>query len=178
MILRQKSAFTAFSYEFLEDETHIVLGEFHYAWFSQAKNARLRVHSAQNASNGDIQLSLHGRSWRIRYLYLRRGYTNDFRYTLETANETIHAQIDVLNATPALRLPKVVMDLPFRAELSTSPGWLRKKFTLMDRDTQQPIGDIQERSIFATKRELQINLPSCEPAVAAFWGIVTLIARF
>lgn len=178
MILRQKSAFNGFAYEFLEDETPIVLGEFRYAWFAQAKNARLRVHSPQDASKGDIHLSLNGASWRVRHLHLRRGYTNDVRYTLETANEIIHAQVDVLTGTPALRLPKVVMEHPLRAELSTSSSWLRKKFTLIDSDTRQPIGDVQERSIIATKRELQINLPRCEPSVAAFWGIVTLIARF
>ena len=178
MILRQKSAFDGFAYEFLEDGTSTILGEFRYAWFSQAKNARLRVHSPQDAPKGDIQLSLNGRAWRVRHLYLRRGYTNDVRYTLETAEETIHAQVDVLTGTPGLRRPKVVMEFPLRAELSTSSGWFRKKFTLMDTETRQSIGDIQEPSILATRRELQINLPSCEPPVAAFWGIVTLIVRF
>ena len=163
MLLRQKSAFNGFAYEFLEDDTQAVLGEFHYAWFAQAKNARLR---------------LNGRSWRVRHLYLRRGYTNDIRYTLETAQETVCAQLDVLTGTPSQRQPRVVMDHPLRAELSTSPGWLRKQFNLTDRNSRQPLGTIQEGSALSARRERQIEVPGCAAEVAAFWGIVALIVRF
>lgn len=178
MLLRQKSAFNGFAYEFLEDDTQAVLGEFHYAWFAQAKNARLRVHSCEDAAQGDIPLRLNGRFWRVRHLYLRRGYTNDIRYTLETAQETVCAQLDVLTGAPSQRQPRVVMDHPLRAELSTSPGWLRKQFVLTDSDSRQPLGTIQERSALSTRRELQIDVPGCASEVAAFWGIVALIVRF
>ena len=178
MLLRQKSAFNGFAYEFLEDGTQTVLGEFHYAWFAQAKNARLRLHSLADAAQGDIQLRLNGRSWRVRHLYLRRGYTNDIRYTLETAQETLCAQVDVLTGPAGQRQPRVVMDHPMRAELSTSPGWLRKQFNLTDRNSRQPLGTLQERSALSTRREMQIEVPGCAAEVAAFWGIVVLIVRF
>ncbi|WP_298211894.1 hypothetical protein [Acidovorax sp.] len=178
MILRQKSALDGFTYEFLEDGTSMVIGDFRYPWFSQAKNARLRLYRPEDAIEGDIQLKLNGHAWRIRHLHLRRGYTNDVRYTLEAADETIHAQMDVLKGESRLSQPLMVMDQPTPAELSTSSGWFRKKYTLMDRKTRHSLGNIQERSIITTKRELQIDLPSFEPSVAAFWGIMTLIVRF
>ena len=57
MILRQKSALDGFAYEFLDDTESLVVGGFHYAWFAQAKNARLRIFSAEDAAKGDIQMT-------------------------------------------------------------------------------------------------------------------------
>jgi len=88
MILRQKSAFDGFTFEFLDDARTVVLGGFSYAWFAQAKNARLRMYSAGQAAQGDIQMRLNGQAWRVRHLYLSRGFLSDIRYTLETPDET------------------------------------------------------------------------------------------
>ena len=177
MFLRQKSAFNGFSFEFLDDH-RARLGDFSYAWFAQAKNARLRAYSDKDAARGDIQMSLLGRSWRIRHLYLNRRYLSDIRYTLETADETIHAQVDVLANTAGQRLPRIVMTHPIPAELGISSRWLKKRFSLIDSATDQPMGCIREPSVIATRRELLIDLPGLEPPVAAFLGIVALIVRY
>jgi len=177
MFLRQKSAFNGFHFEFLDDH-RALLGDFSYAWFAQAKNARLRAYPDKDAAKGDIQMRLLGRSWRIRHFYLNRGYLSDIRYTLETADETIHAQVDVLAKTAGQRLPRIVMTHPITAELGTSSRWLKKHFTLTDRATDQVLGCIREPSVMATRRELLIDLPGLEPPVAAFLGIVALIVRY
>ena len=62
MLLRQKSALDGFAYEFLDGTENLAVGGFHYAWFAQAKNARLRVFSAADAAKGDIQMTLHGQA--------------------------------------------------------------------------------------------------------------------
>ena len=178
MLMHQKSAFNGFTYQFLADDRVTVLGEFKYAWLSQAKNARLRFHSAEDAAKGDIELKMLGQAWRVRHLYLRRGFNNDIRYTLETNDGTVHAQIDVLTGTPGVRQPQVVLTYPMQAQLSTSKTWLRKKFVLSDQSTQRSIGTIEERALITTRRDLQIDLPGLAPAVAAFVGIVALIVRF
>ena len=178
MILRQKSALDGFAYEFLDDTESLVVGGFHYAWFAQAKNARLRVFSAEDAAKGDIQMNLHGQAWRVRHCYLSRGYVSDIRYTLETADESIHAQADVLGQSTGQRLPRIVMAQPDDIEVGTSAGWLTKNFLITRASTGQPLGCIRERSPITLKRELVIDLPGMEPAVAAFLGIVALIVRY
>ena len=178
MILRQKSALDGFAYEFLDDTESLVVGGFHYAWFAQAKNARLRVFSTEDAAKGDIQMTLHGQSWRVRHCYLSRGYVSDIRYTLETADESIHAQADVLGQSAGQCLPRIVMAQPADIEIGTSCGWFTKNFPVTRTSTGQPLGCIRERSAITFKRELVIDLPGMEPAVAAFLGIVALIVRY
>lgn len=164
MLLRQKSALDGFAYEFLDDTESLVVGGFHYAWFAQAKNARLRVFSAEDAVKGDIQMTLHGQAWRVRHCYLSRGYVSDIRYTLETTDESLHAQADVMGQSAGQRLPRIVTAQPADIEVGTSAG--------------QPLGCIRERSPITFKRELVIDLPGMEPAVAAFLGMVALIVRY
>ncbi|MBN9628047.1 MAG: hypothetical protein ABS39_02290 [Acidovorax sp. SCN 65-28] len=178
MILRQNSALDGFAYEFLDDTESLVLGGFHYAWFAQAKNARLRFFNAEDAAKGDIQMTLHGQAWRVRHCYLSRGYVSDIRYTLETTDESIHAQADVLGHSAGQRLPRIVMTQPADIEVGTSSGWLTKNFPVTYLSTGQSLGCIRERSAITFKRELVINLPGMEPAVAAFLGIVALIVRY
>ena len=178
MILRQKSALDGFAYEFLDGTESLVVGGFHYAWFAQAKNARLRIFSAEDAAKGDIHMTLHGQAWRVRHCYLSRGYVSDIRYTLETADESIHAQADVLGQSAGQRLPRIVMAQPADIEIGTSSGWLTKNFPVTHLSTGQPLGCIRERSAITFKRELVIDLPGMEPAVAAFLGIVALIVRY
>ena len=178
MILRQKSALDGFAYEFLDGTESLVVGGFHYAWFAQAKNARLRVFSAEDAATGDIHMNLHGQAWRVRHCYLSRGYVSDIRYTLETADESIHAQADVLGQSAGQRLPRIVMAQPTNIEIGTSSGWLTKNFPVTRASTGQPLGCIRERSPITLTRELVIDLPGMEPALAAFLGIVALIVRY
>lgn len=104
--MRQKSVLDGFTFEFVDDTCAITLGGFSYAWFAQAKNARLRMYSDKDAVKGDIQMTFNGHPWRVRALYLSRGHLSDLRYTLETGAKTIHAQVDVwqkLRATVAQR---------------------------------------------------------------------------
>jgi hypothetical protein len=162
MILRQKSAFDGFTFEFVDETRTTVLGGFSYAWFSQAKNARLRFHGENDAAKGDIQMMLNGKSWRVRHLYLSRGHLSDIRYTLEADNDTVHAQVEVLGKSAGQRLPRIVMTNPVSAELGTSSGWLKKSYAITD----------------SAKRELVIELAGVAPPVAAFLGIVALIVRY
>lgn len=178
MILRQKSALDGFTYEFLDDTGSQVLGGFSYAWFSQAKNARLRVYSAEDASKGDIQMHLYGRAWRVRHLYLSRGHLSDIRYTLETPDETICAQVDVLGKSAGQRLPRILMTQPMQAEVGTSSGWIKRNFPVTHSGTRRPLGCIREPSAITVKRELLIELPGLEPPVAAFLSVVALIVRY
>lgn len=178
MILRQKSALDGFTYEFLDDSRNLMLGGFSYAWFSQAKNARLRLYSAEDAAKGDIHMTLNGEAWRVRHLYLGRKYPSDIRYTLETADESVHAQVDVLGNSAGQRLPRIVMTQPLEVELGTSSGWLRKSFPVTDCATKRPLGTIHEPSAIAFRRELCIDLPGVDPPVAAFLGMVALIVRY
>ena len=178
MILRQKSALDGFTYEFLDDTGSQVLGGFSYAWFSQAKNARLRVYSAEDASKGDIQMHLYGRAWGVRHLYLSRGHLSDIRYTLETPEEPICAQVDVLGKSAGQRLPRILMTQPMQAEVGTSSGWIKRNFPVTHSGTRRPLGCIREPSAITVKRELLIELPGLEPPVAAFLSVVALIVRY
>ncbi len=178
MILRQKSAFDGFTYEFVDERQATVLGGFSYAWFSQAKNARLRIHSEKDAAKGDIHMTLNGQGWRVRHLYLSRGHLSDIRYTLETDQDTVHAVVDVLGKSAGQRLPRIVMTQPISVEMGTASGWLKKSYAITDSATRRPMGRIREPAAITLKRELVIELPGLAPPFAAFLGIVALIVRY
>lgn len=178
MILRQKSALDGFTYEFLDDTRSAVLGGFRYAWFAQAKNARLRIYSPEDAAKSDIELTLQGQAWRVRHIYLSRGYFNDTRYTLEMTDEFVHAQVDVLGRRAGQRQPRIVMTLPVEVEVGASSGWPKKTFPIEDCATGLPRGMIREPSAITLRRELQIDLPDMDLPVAAFLGIVALTVRY
>lgn len=178
MILRQKSAFDGFTYEFVDESRTTMLGGFSYAWFSQAKNARLRVYGENDAAKGDIHMTLNDQDWRVRHLYLSRGHLSDIRYTLETDHDTVHAVVDVLGKSAGQRLPRIVMTQPISAELGTSSGWIKKSYAITDSATRRRIGCIREPSAITLKRELVIELAGVAPPVAAFLGIVALIVRY
>ena len=82
MQLRQASAWNGFVHEFVGPSGQ-VLGTLRAPLHAQAKNARLAVHP-KGSSEGDTRLDLQGVHYRLRHEDLRRGVTNDLRYTLET----------------------------------------------------------------------------------------------
>ena len=114
----------------------------------------------------------------MRHCYLSRGYVSDIRYTLETPEETICAQVDVLGKSAGQRLPRILMTQPMQAEVGTSTGWIKRNFPVTHSGTRRPLGCIREPSAITVKRELLIELPGLEPPVAAFLSVVALIVRY
>ncbi|MEY5098303.1 MAG: hypothetical protein RJA36_1022 [Pseudomonadota bacterium] len=177
MLLRQSSLLNGFRHEFVDDSGQ-AMGDFEHPWYAQARNARLRVYDEENAARGDIRMRLCGRDWRLRHLFLRRGWNNDIRYTLEDEDGAVHAEADALVIDTGRLLPRIVLQRPVQAEVAGAQGWLRRRHVLRENGSGRELGCISEPAAITLRRELRLDLPGLAPPVAAFLGIVVLIVRY
>lgn len=177
VLLRQTSALDGFAYEFV-DEQGAVVGAFEFANFAQARNARLKVH-ATGSRQGDIPLRMGDRRAFVCFEYLRRGFTNDVRYTLEVDEDSAArtlASADVL-FTDTQAQPRVLIRSPVQAEVLCAESLFRKSFGIVGADGSV-LGHVREPKALSLKRELQAFLPGVDPLVLAFVAIVVLCVRY
>ena len=173
MRLRQASAWNGFVHEFV-GPTGSVVGQLRAPMHSQAKNARLALHPA-GSSEGDTRLDLQGTPYRIRHEVLRRGFTNDLRYTLETPAGEVLCSADVTFES-GRRLPVLRLTAPRVAEVMPSTSFWKKCFPIVDA-TGARIGEIREPRALGLRVEYGIDLPDAAPPLLAFLLTVTLFVR-
>jgi hypothetical protein len=171
----QHSALNGFKYDFLNYSGEAV-GGFEFAFFVQAKNARLRVY--EDNSKGAIQVTLHGRKYLVHHFYTRRGFTNDVLYTLENEEGEELAGADVLVATSQQRLPRIILRNPFSAELGVSKSFFRRCYSLIEDNTMRALAVIEEPAAVSLKRQLAVSLHKSNDPLAAFLAIITLCVRY
>lgn len=190
LTVRQKSALNGFRFEFL-DPAGAVVGGFEYANFAQAKNARLKVHEP-GSRQGEIALDLGGHRAYVAFEYLRRGWTNDIRYTLEqgptsaTPGDGVEplATADVV-FEEGRRLPRILLKHPFAAEVLPSDGLLKKRFSVVSPGGVE-LGEVREPRAVSLRRVLEVSLAansSHRPEdrtgfLQAFLAVVVLCVRY
>ena len=188
--MRQRSALNGFHYEFL-DPAGVALGGFEFAKFAQAKNARLKVYEP-GSRQGDIALDICGQRAYVGFEYLRRGWTNDVRYTLEQdprGTNSGHgveplATVDVV-FEEGRRLPRILIKQPFEAEVLPSDSLLKKRFPMVS-PGGRVLGEVREPSAISLRRVLEVSLaaepshhPDSHPAFfQAFLAVVVLCVRY
>jgi hypothetical protein len=176
--LRQKSMWNGFAWEVMSS-TGEVLGHLDFAFFAQAKNARVKLYP-DNSRRGDISLTLKQKTYRIRFEHLRRGWTNDVAYTLVDETEEELARIDVL-FTNERRLPRLLIRKPFEGEIGITKTMLKKRFVI-DGDLGMEIGSVFEPRAFALRRQLDVSLVAQLVPVdtwhKAFIALVVLCTRY
>ena len=173
MQLRQASAWNGFVHEFVGPSGQM-LGTLRAPLHAQAKNARLAVHP-KGSSEGDTRLDLQGVHYRLRHEYLRRGFTNDLRYTLETPAGELLCSADV-TFEPGRRLPVLRLTAPRAAEVMPSTSFWKKCFPIVDAAGTR-MGDIREPRALSLRLDSRIDLPDATPPLLAFLLAVTLYVR-
>jgi hypothetical protein len=171
--LRQASPWNGFVHEFVGPTGH-VMGTLRAPTYAQAKNARVAFHP-KGSSEGDTRLDLQGVPYRVRHEYLRRGFNNDVRYTLETAAGEILCSADVTFES-GRRLPAFRLTSPRAAEVMPSVSFWKKCFPIVDAAGAR-IGDIREPRALAMRLQYDIQLPDATPPLLAFLLTVTLFVR-
>ena len=171
--LRQRSPWNGFDHEFVSASGDVV-GSLRAPMHSQAKNARLALHP-RGSTAGDTPLALHGKTYLLRHEYLRRGFTNDVRYTLETAAGEVLCRADV-TFEPKRRLPALRLTHPLTAEVMPSTSFWRKRFPILGA-AGVALGEISEPRALALRMEYGIRLPDASPPLLAFLLAVTLFVR-
>lgn len=172
MRLRQTSLWNGFRFELLEDSGR-VLGHLAFPNLSQAKNARLRFH-APGSSNGDMTLHLSGQDYLLRHEYLRRGFANDIRYTLETPAGEVLGQLDVIHGKG--RHPAIHLGEPLSAQLLASTSFWKKRFPIVAPGGAE-LGEVYEPRAFTLRFEYGIKLNGSPPPLQAFVMVIALLVR-
>ena len=171
--LRQTAWWNGFDYDFVQRSGRVV-GGLHFPTFSQARNARLAVH-APGSTAGDVTLRLHGDTLLLAFEHLRRGYTNDLRYTLRTPDNEVLCSADVLfeagRRRPALRLAA-----PLSAEVLPSKSLWKKRFPIADA-AGAVIGEVYEPRAISLRFEYALRLPGATPPLQAFVLALTFLVR-
>ncbi len=173
MRLRQASAWNGFDHQFVGPSGEVV-GSLRAPWHAQAKNARLAIHP-KGSSEGDTRLELHGAPYRVRHEYLRRGFTNDVRYTMETPAGDVLCSADV-TFEPGRRLPVLRLASPRVVEVMPSTSFWKKCFPIVDASGAR-LGEIREPKALALRLDYRIDLPDATPPLLAFLLTVTLFVR-
>lgn len=188
--MRQQSVLHGFRYEFLDGAGEVV-GGFEFANFAQAKNARLKVH-APGSRRGEIALDLRGRRAHVAFEYLRRGWTNDIRYTLEQdpTHGAAGGVVEILATADVLfeagrRLPRILLKHPFDAEVLPPDSLFKKRFSVVG-PGGRALGEVREPRAFSLRRLLDVSVvgdgrhPPEDPSgfLQAFLAVVVLCVRY
>ncbi len=172
LMLRQRSLWNGWHYDLLSDDGKVIGGIDMPLW-AQAKNARLRWQNPKDAIAA--QMSVRGQASRIRFEFLRRGWVNDIRWTLELDDGETLACLDQLRPDKqAFRSTRNFLKQPFAAELLAVSG--RWGNIRMDLKTPEGITTpcVSTPRLFSVRRELCVENPGMSDAVKAFLGFVAL----
>lgn len=153
LIARQAAWLRGAEYR-IEDAQGRPVGEIEWPMFSQASNARLRVH-APGSPEGRVRIVAEGRELTVEHEYLSRDWQNDTRYTLRDAAETALAVAE-LRFEGGLRRGAMRLVAPCGALFVRRRG-LRRSILLQDGDTV--IGRIRDRRLFSIAYQHEIDLP-------------------
>ncbi len=162
IIVRQISALDGFSYEAV-DAIEQRIGQIHWPWLAQARNARLRWH-AEGSAAGDVRIhlssALQGDDFRVRHEYLNRRRHPDLRWTLHTGDQVL-AAADVRVLSGWRRLG-VDIHAPFAGQLIRGGhGWRRAwNVSLQTAQGHQAIGSIEQPSAFMLRQTWVLHLPA------------------
>ena len=171
--LRQRSWWNGFDHEFLQPSGQVV-GGLHFPTYSQPKNARLALHPP-GSSQGDVQVRLHGEALLLKFEHLRRGFTNDLRYTLETSSGEVLCSADVVYEAKR-RLPALRLTHPVVAEVLPSESLWKKRFAIVDA-SGRVMGDVREPRALTLRFEYAMRWPEAAPPLQAFLLAVTFLVR-
>ena len=150
LIAKQQSMFSGFAYDIFNDAGTLV-GSMRWPNFAVATNARLQMPGEVT----NIRFDYRGQNYEIDFSYLRRGWSNDIRFTLK-AGAQILAQADVLRQKKLLSRPAIIITAPFSGTVVRKSSLLRTRYEVSANAVSA--GTISEQSRLTLRRQLTIKL--------------------
>lgn len=164
MLLAHRSSGLTGSSFTVTDEAGGAVGAVIWPKVAQASNARLRLHEPGSTA-GQVTIDCFGQRYGVAFEYLRRGFTNDTRFTLSARDGPPSAPplaiADYL-VPPGLGRGAMHLVVPFTGRLLRTSRWPRQRLTV-ERDGRA-LGTIEEPSWLSLVRSMRIDLPSTVPA--------------
>lgn len=174
LIAQQRSALSAFTYDFMAPDG-TVIGDLCFPDWAQARNARLKNPSPKHLSSR-IAMTLSGAAYTIEFEYKRRGWENDTRYELLLDGVRV-AAADVKVTGHLFCPPTVRITGPCTGELVRRFGRPKTRFDWVQGG--QEAGRIEELDLFAVRRRLGTDLPPGVPlAVQGFLLFLVLALAY
>ena len=150
LIAKQQSMFSGFTYDIFNSADALV-GHLRWPHFAVATNARLKMPGEVT----NIRFDYRGQNYEIDFTYLRRGWSNDIRFTLK-AGAQILAQADVLRQKKLLSRPAIIITAPFSGTVVRKSSLLRTRYEVSANAVSA--GTISEQSRLTLRRQLTIKL--------------------
>lgn len=153
LIARQTSLWSAFSFDLLGEQRRVV-GNLAWPRFAQATNARVRV-LPQGSAEGGVVLTCEQGRFHIPFEYASRGWTNDVRFALMSADgRTLAGAESVANRTGRNR--ELQITAPFAGTLRHTARLVRHRFAIERAGTV--VGTAVEPRAVSMRRELRLDL--------------------
>ena len=146
------------------DEAGRAVGAVIWPMVAQASNARIKFHEPGSTA-GQVTIDCFGQRYGVAFEYLRRGFTNDTRFTLSARDDPPSAPplaIADFLVPPGLGRGAMQLVVPFTGRLLRTSRWPRQRLTV-ERDGRA-LGTIEEPSWLSLVRSMRIDLPSTVPA--------------
>ena len=150
LIAKQQSMLSGFAYDIFNDAGTLV-GSMRWPNFAVATNARLQMPGEVT----NIRFDYRGQNYEIDFSYLRRGWSNDIRFTLKSGEQTL-AQGDMLRQQKIFSRATINITSPFAGALVRKSSLLRTRYEV--RMNGISVGTIGEQGRLTVRRELTIKL--------------------
>lgn len=132
------------------------VGELECPMLPQATNARLKFHS--DDEKGSILLRCGQDNLKIQFEYLRRGWQNDTRYTLQSGDRLISSACFTCRKGLTGRAI-MTLDNPVQATFVRRWAWFRACYELLSPDGKTILGRIEEPTRLSVTRQFRAELP-------------------
>ncbi|MEP7116501.1 MAG: hypothetical protein ABI880_02895 [Acidobacteriota bacterium] len=170
LIARQTSLWNAFSFDLLGEQRRVV-GNLAWPRIAQATNARVRV-LPEGSPDGGVTLTCERGRFHIPFTYASRGWTNDVRFELVSADgRTLASAESVANRTGRNR--EFQISAPFTGVLRHTARLARHRF-VVERDGTV-VGTAAEPRAVSVRREVHLDLTvDVETPVQGFFLFLAL----
>jgi hypothetical protein len=175
LVLSQTSAWNHWRHD-IKDAHGNTLGHIQAPTWAQATNSRLGVVSREDAVAA--HMALPDANFVIRFEHLRRGWTNDVAWWLETAEGKVLSRIERIFPPEATGLPRHLLRTPDTGELKVfSARKLRPFDVRLDLSDGRQVLRIATRQWLRLKLALQVDGDFGSVAQRAFWAYYALHLR-
>lgn len=149
---RQAKALSRFSFDLLANGQTV--GSISWPMLAQATNARLQWHDA--AWDGSPKITLGNVEYAVMTEYLRRGFENDARITVQDAVGRTHASATLLASQGTGGRAAVTLETPRELRLVRRFRFLRAHFDL--EESGRTVGAVFEPQRVSLKRRLRCEV--------------------
>lgn len=175
LFLIQTSAWTNWRHDII-DESGSVLGQISAPTWAQATNSRLQMVAEKEALAA--RMNVLGEDFVVRFEYLRRGWSNDVAWWLESAHGVVLSRVEKIFEPGATSLPRHYLRSPDDGEFKVvSARTLRPFEVTLCLSQGQQVMQITTRAWLRLRLRLEIDGAFGTVAQRAFWAYYAMHLR-